>query len=63
MAAIGEPYLSGFDPNEVANDLRCVGLELVQDLDGKAMWERYAGGSATIRPPPASLHIVLARKS
>jgi hypothetical protein len=61
VAAIGEPYLSGFDPNEIANDLTRVGLELVEDLDGKAMWERYAGAGATIQQPPASLHIALAR--
>ncbi|MGY3512300.1 hypothetical protein ACVIQY_005275 [Bradyrhizobium sp. USDA 3051] len=61
VAAIGEPYRSGFDPKEIANDLMSVGLELVEDLDGKKMWERYAGASAAIRQPPASLHIVLAR--
>jgi methyltransferase (TIGR00027 family) len=61
VAAIGEPYVSGFDPNEIANDLTRVGLELVEDLDGKAMWERYAGAGATIRQPPASMHIALAR--
>jgi methyltransferase (TIGR00027 family) len=59
-AAIGEPYMSGFDPNEIANDLMRVGLELVEDLDGKGMWERCAGASA-IPQPPASLHIALAR--
>jgi methyltransferase (TIGR00027 family) len=61
VAAIGEPYMSGFDPNEIANDLMCVGLELVEDLDGKGIRERYAGASATILQPPASLHIALAR--
>jgi methyltransferase (TIGR00027 family) len=61
VAAIGEPYMSGFDPNEIANDLMRVGLELVEDLDGKGMRERYAGASATILQPPASLHIALAR--
>ena len=61
VAAIGKPYMSRFDPNEIANDLMRVGLELVEDLDGKGMWERYAGDGATILQPPASLHIVLAR--
>jgi methyltransferase (TIGR00027 family) len=60
VAAIGEPYMSGFDPNEIANDLMGVGLELVEDLDGKAMWQRCAGASV-IPQPPASLHIALAR--
>ena len=61
VAAIGEPYVSGFDPDEIADDLTCVGLELIEDLDGKAMWERYRGAGATILQPPASLHIALAR--
>jgi O-methyltransferase involved in polyketide biosynthesis len=26
VAAIGEPYMSGFDPNEIANDVMRVGL-------------------------------------
>jgi len=62
VAALGEPYVSGFDPNEIANDLTTVGLQLVEDLDGKTMSERYAGASATILQPPASSHIVLARR-
>jgi len=62
VAALGEPYVSGFYPNEIANDLITVGLQLVEDLDGKTMSERYAGASATILQPRASLHIVLARR-
>jgi methyltransferase (TIGR00027 family) len=61
VAAIGEPFVSGFDPDKIADDLTCVGLELIEDLDGKAMWERYEGAGATILQPPASLHIALAR--
>jgi methyltransferase (TIGR00027 family) len=61
VAAIGEPYVSGFDPDGIADDLTGAGLELIEDLDGKAMWERYGGASATILQPPASLHIALAR--
>jgi methyltransferase (TIGR00027 family) len=61
VAAVGEPYVSGFDPDEIAGDVRRVGFELVEDLDGKDMWERYARASATLGQPPASLHIVLAR--
>jgi methyltransferase (TIGR00027 family) len=35
VAMMGEPYVSGFDPNEIARDLTRVGLELVEDLDGQ----------------------------
>ena len=58
---MGEPYVSGFDPNEIANDLTRVGLELVEDLDGKTMSVRYARTGANTLQPPATLHIVLAR--
>jgi methyltransferase (TIGR00027 family) len=61
VAQIGEPWVSGFNPDEIVDDLACVGFELIEDLDGKAMWERYQGASATLRQPPASLHIALAR--
>jgi len=61
VAQIGEPWISGFDPDEIVNDLACVELELVEDLDGKAMWERYRGANTTLGQPPASLHIALAR--
>lgn len=61
VAEIGEPWISGFDPDEIANDLASVGLELVEDLDGKAMRERYRGANTTLGEPPASLHIALAR--
>ena len=61
VATMGEPYVSGFDPKEIAKDLADVGLELVEDLDGNAMSERYSGTSANVLQPPASLHIVRAR--
>ena len=61
VAMMGEPYVSGFDPNEIANDLTRVGLELVEDLDGKTMSVRYARAGANTLQPTATLHIVLAR--
>jgi methyltransferase (TIGR00027 family) len=60
-AMMGEPYLSGFDPKAIANDLRDVGLELVEDLDGHEMSERYMRTRANALQPAASLHIALAR--
>jgi methyltransferase (TIGR00027 family) len=61
MAMMGEPYVSGFDPSEIANDLTRVGFELVEDLDGQTMSARYARTSANTLQPPATLHIALAR--
>jgi methyltransferase (TIGR00027 family) len=61
VATMGEPYLSGFDPNEIANDLMHVGLELVEDIDGWKMSERYRRVGADALHPAGSLHIALAR--
>jgi hypothetical protein len=50
--------LSGFDPNEIANDLMRAGLELVEDLEEKKC------GTATQEAAPLSfnrLRIALAR--
>lgn len=63
VATLGEPFVSGFDPKEIGNDLAEVGLELIEDLDGKGMSARYARAGANSLQPPASLHIVLARMS
>lgn len=61
VAQIGEPWISGFYPDEITDDLARVGLNLVEDLDGKAMWERYRGANTTLGHPPTTLHIALAR--
>jgi len=61
VATMGEPYRSGFDPREIANDLKDVGLELIEDLDGWKMSERYRRAGAKALQPAASLHIALAR--
>jgi methyltransferase (TIGR00027 family) len=61
VAGMGEPYVSGFNPREIASDLDQVGLELVEDLDGKRMSERYRRGGANGLRPPDSMHIALAR--
>jgi len=61
VALMGEPYLSGFDPKEIANDLTHIGLELIEDLDGQKMSERYGRTGANGLHPPASLHIARAR--
>jgi methyltransferase (TIGR00027 family) len=46
VAAIGEPFLSGFNPAELAACLAACGLDLIEDLNGKEAAARYerAGG-------------------
>jgi methyltransferase (TIGR00027 family) len=61
VAMMGEPYVSGFNPKAIANDLMDIGLELVEDLDGQKMSERYMRTEANALQPPASMHIALAR--
>ena len=61
VAMMGEPYLSGFDPKEIANDLMHIGLQLVEDLDGQKMSGRYRRTGANALQPSVSMHIALAR--
>jgi methyltransferase (TIGR00027 family) len=41
VAAIGEPFLSGFNPAELAANLAACGLDLVEDLSGSEAAARY----------------------
>ena len=55
VARLGEPFVSGFDPLEIASDLKSAGLELVEDLDGHQMAERYGRtGQALVHLPPCT---------
>jgi hypothetical protein len=44
----------------IADELTRVGLELVEDLDGAGMSERYARTGPHALEPPVSMHIVSA---
>jgi methyltransferase (TIGR00027 family) len=61
LTSMGEPLVSGFYPNDLAKDLQRVGLELVEDLDGQMMSERYGRAGTNPLRPQASSHIALAR--
>jgi methyltransferase (TIGR00027 family) len=41
VAAVGEPFLSGFNPVELAANLAACGLDLVEDLSGREAAARY----------------------
>lgn len=61
VAAVGEPFLSGFDPAELAVNLAGCGLELIEDLNGKQSAARFShGGEHGLGQSPYS-HIALAR--
>jgi O-methyltransferase involved in polyketide biosynthesis len=48
VAQIGEPWISSFNPDEIVGDLASIGLELIEDLDGNAMWERCRGANTVL---------------
>jgi methyltransferase (TIGR00027 family) len=63
VAAIGEPFLSGFDPSALASILAGCGLELVEDLNGGEVTARYDREGQHGLGQSAFSHIALARVS
>jgi methyltransferase (TIGR00027 family) len=61
VAAIGEPFLSGFSPAELAEDLADCGLDLVEDLDGSEAATRYDRDGGLGLGQSTLSHIALAR--
>jgi methyltransferase (TIGR00027 family) len=61
VARLGEPYMSGFNPAELRDDLKQAGLDLVEDLNGHQMAERYGRTGTKALRPSANMHIALAR--
>jgi len=60
-ASLGEPWLSGFDPRTLAETLRGVGLDLVEDLDGPALTARYCADRADGLTGGTVGHVAVAR--
>jgi len=61
VASLGEPWLSGFDPAQLADDLRGVGLALVEDLGGEELRARYCGDRNDGLSPAATIRIARAQ--
>jgi len=61
VAAVGEPFLSGFDPAELATNLAACGLGLVEDLNGSDAAARYDRGGEHGLGQSVFSHIALAR--
>ena len=57
FAAAREPWVSGFDPSRLGEDLARVGLTLLEDLDGLQIRDRYCSDRRDLFPMAAS-HIV-----
>jgi methyltransferase (TIGR00027 family) len=61
VAAMGEPFLSGFNPAELAANLAACGLDLVEDLGGAAAAARYDRRGGHNLGQSTFSHIALAR--
>jgi methyltransferase (TIGR00027 family) len=61
LEAAGEPWVSGFIPELLADELRAVGLTLLEDLGGDDLGARYWAGRGDQPAPARYLHIALAR--
>jgi methyltransferase (TIGR00027 family) len=61
VAAIGEPFISGFNPSALAKELEACGLRIIEDLNGSEAAARYDRvGKNSWGLPPFS-HMAIAR--
>ena len=61
VARLGEPFVSGFDPTELGGQLAELGLELVEDLNGPDLAQRYGRTGARSLPTATVSRFALAR--
>jgi methyltransferase (TIGR00027 family) len=57
VKSVGEPFVSGFHPAELANDIRHLGLELVEDLNDFQLVDRYDPAGVNGLKPADRSHI------
>jgi methyltransferase (TIGR00027 family) len=61
VAALGEPFLSGFNPGTLAQDLESCGLQLLEDHTGSEVAAKYNRAGENGLGQSAFSHIALAR--
>lgn len=61
VASVGEPWVSGFDPDQLAHDLRGRGLGLVENLGPDELRARYCAGRTDGLDSSPGSHIAHAR--
>jgi methyltransferase (TIGR00027 family) len=57
----GEAWITGFDPARLGAEIEALGLELVEDLGGPELRERYCTGRTDGLSPSRVSHVVRAR--
>jgi len=62
VAKAGEPWRTFFDPAVLARDLRGLGFDRLEDLDGSALDARYFGGRAPFLRGRSAGHVLTAMK-
>jgi methyltransferase (TIGR00027 family) len=63
VRSVGEPFLSGFDPNRLAGELRQVGFDLLEDLDEAQLVARYSRTGRPFMVPLANSRVAFARRN
>lgn len=61
LARSREPWVSGFHPSELPSLLHGIGFDLVEDLNGLELSERYAGPTGRL-PAPREMRIARAQR-
>jgi len=61
VTAMGEPFVSGFDPDSLAAEISQCGLDLIEDLSGSQAVARYGRSDDASLSRPSSSHVALAR--
>ena len=61
VASVGEPWVSGFEPDKLSSDLRSAGLELVENLGPEQLGARYCSDRTDGLHPSAGAHVARAR--
>jgi len=61
VASVGEPWISGFEPHRLSEELRATGLELIENLGSQEQDARYCAGRGDGLAATANGYIARAR--
>jgi methyltransferase (TIGR00027 family) len=61
VASLGEPWVSGFDPDQLHSDLHGAGLEIIENLGPEELRARYCAGRTDGLSPTPGSHVAHAQ--